>query len=454
MKSTLGRRVFSLLMTLIIVTGNVRGMAQGAATDGVTIQSVDNYAGNSNVTTDCPNTTVVIESLDENGGVVDRWTGTTDANGRITITSTHVLSKPYLRARKASSDKSAVATVEGLVLPNSISDRQSFTFAVEGIVEQAVEVQTVGGNVETRAHTDRLGRVFLETGLAAGTYLVFANGSKKSAGTTQIKPKPQDALARPGQNPPQPLQAQIPSTLNKGLNEHISGTGFSPNANSNELRFAVAEITHGDAREAMQIPIQMFNVKAPVLAATDQEIVTGKMSDIKAGAYGARIVNTESGQASAPAKTTVYSVDLKLLQNRLIRPYTNGTSLLLIGEPKDTLWQVRVLNGPVSFKSGKETLVTNPGGKANIPVIVDKSGNGNFRITARPAWVEREDYDSQFDYLVAKLAELRACKQNDLDHDKKYQDDLKAKIKIVKDALRNHWGERGRKAALNQPIDD
>ena len=90
MKSTCGRRAACLLMTLILVTGTARGLAQG------------------------------------------------------------------------------VGTVEGLVVPSSISESQPFTFAVEGTVEQAIEVQTVSGEVVAARRTDKLGRIFLPAGLAAG----------------------------------------------------------------------------------------------------------------------------------------------------------------------------------------------------------------------------------------------------------------------------------------------
>jgi hypothetical protein len=312
-----------------------------------------------------------------------------------------------------------------------------------------------------------LGRVFLPAGLAAGTYLAFANGRRKPAGSIHVKPTPQDALARPDQNPPQSVKTNMPGALNQGMNEHITGTGFSPNAAMNTIQITHGDareamqipieqfqITQGDAREAIQIPIEQFVMSSPVLAATADEIVLGRMPNIKPGSHCVRVVNTETREASTPSRTMFYNVDLKLTQNRLVRPYKNETSLQLTGEPKNMIWQVKVLDGPVSFPSGKETLVNTTDGKASLPVIVDPSGNGGFKISACPANIDRDDFVSQFDYLVAKLEDLRARKKYDKEHGNKYQKMLAKEIKIVKDALRNHWREAGRKAAMNEPGDE
>src|SRR5579872_2105312 len=81
-------------------------------------------------------------------------------------------------------------SANGFVVPTQLYANEAFTFDATGAKSgQFVDVSTVSGEVVQHARTDKLGRVFLDGGLAAGTYLL-TSGSGKSHGVEQITVKP------------------------------------------------------------------------------------------------------------------------------------------------------------------------------------------------------------------------------------------------------------------------
>ena len=66
MKKVVATGIFAVALALLLATS-----AQAALADEVTIKSVDNYGGNSNIYTDKFNTTVTVSSLDADGKVID-----------------------------------------------------------------------------------------------------------------------------------------------------------------------------------------------------------------------------------------------------------------------------------------------------------------------------------------------------------------------------------------------
>src|SRR5215510_2937610 len=77
--------------------------------------------------------------------------------------------------------------VEGIVVPDTIYDRQPFSFAVPQLVEgEVVSVQTVEGVVVQRSTAGKFGRVFLTAGLPAGAYLISSGGNRNSQSRGKI----------------------------------------------------------------------------------------------------------------------------------------------------------------------------------------------------------------------------------------------------------------------------
>jgi hypothetical protein len=350
---------YVIIAALVIGSGSL-GAIQSAWADDVTIKSVDNHGGKSNVVTDKPNTTIIVSSLDSDGKTVESWTLTTDSNGRVTVPAGYNLSKEYLKVRTASTNM-----VEGMVLPSSISDRQPFTFAVPGTVEgEVIQVQTVDGEVVTTKKADRYGRVFLPAGLAAGAYMISSGSHSKPDGKIEVKPAPQDALLKPGQNQPQSLQCQIPGSINQAQPLRLGGQGFNPDAARNLVWFG-----RGD------------KPSLPILAATDQEIITSSPSGVEPGSQKVTVGNVDNGGVAA-GSTFVYSIDGRLEQKTIVRPRQNETHFILSGQPANVPMKVRVIaNGPVNFGGGrKEAEAELINGKADLPVHADASGNGRYQI--------------------------------------------------------------------------
>src|SRR5215472_540420 len=60
------------------------------------------------------------------------------------------------------------ASVEGLVVPDNVYDRQPFSFAAPQIAGEVVTIQTIEGEVVQTTSSDRYGRIFLAAGLPMG----------------------------------------------------------------------------------------------------------------------------------------------------------------------------------------------------------------------------------------------------------------------------------------------
>ena len=141
-------------INLLLLVGLCLLTVATASQESVTIKNVDNYAGISNVYTDRPNTEIKVTELNEDGEPLRSWTGNTDSDGTLTITAGHNLSKRYLKATVISKDQMA----DLLVVPNSLSDGQAFTFAAGGLATgEVVQIWTVAGEVVAQKTPDRLG---------------------------------------------------------------------------------------------------------------------------------------------------------------------------------------------------------------------------------------------------------------------------------------------------------
>ena len=116
-------------------------------------------------------------------------------------------------ATAANTPTQSSGKVEGFVTPSNVNAKEPFTFTAQGVVEgEVIDIKTVEGEVVASKKTDKLGRVFVPTGLAAGAYLL-THGAKSSGHLDVVNP-------RSPPNASNTLSFQMPKfvDLNSGLN--------------------------------------------------------------------------------------------------------------------------------------------------------------------------------------------------------------------------------------------
>lgn len=374
------RLILALLVALPLAA------APAGAQESVTIQSVDNYAGNSNVYTDRPNTTITVTELDHNFQPVRSWTGTTDSDGKLTIRSTNVLSKPYLRAKVASSDKAPLS----LVAPSELHAGEPFTFAAVGALEgEVLRVETLEGVVVAEEPADRHGRVWLAAGLAAaGPYLVKTGDGNRPAGQIEVKPPVADALLRPGEPPRQPLKViDPPRSLERGSSPTLDGTGFDPDARRMVTRVGGGEV--------------------PVLAATADELHLGPVDCDRLGPAEIEVINLATGETVSLEPLLLYDLEVSLRDARLANGEPTFVDFRLAPVEAVATVSTTIAGGPVSFAGGAKqaTTVIENGGSA-LPLAADPLGDGRFSLNWRLDSIELPGaaQDAETDRRNAELA--------------------------------------------------
>lgn len=254
-------------------------------------------------------------------------------------------------------------TIEGLVVPDSISDKQPFTFAVPQTVEgEVVDVKAGNGEVVQHARADRYGRVFLSAGLAAGTYAVYDSQGGYFGNLKIHLRTPGDVMEIPAgihlQNPPQVLKLSNPFSLN--------GTGFSPNCA--DMRATL------NGRGQTEAPI--------VLAATKDQLKLAPVRQLQPGMAQLRVTNQATGQSTEPQQLLLYNISGEI-GRRTIKSGHDETHLIVNVQPADMALTVRVnvVSGPVDFGGGrKEAQATTSNGQAIFPVHAGH-GAGPFQLS-------------------------------------------------------------------------
>ncbi|MEW5884867.1 MAG: hypothetical protein AB1725_11675, partial [Armatimonadota bacterium] len=331
----------------------------------VEIKSVDNYAGNSNVYTNAPNTTITVVELDADKKPVRSWTGTTDSDGKITIPAGHVLSKEYLRAYKAS-------TMAEFVSPSAVEANMPFTFAATGTVEgTVVQVHTLEGEVIAAKRTDEHGRVFLPLGLAAGTYILSAGSTGGSnIGTLNVKkPKP-----RPDYVPQDTLSLSVgpvPSAGNIAEPIALTGLGINPDATNLKAWIDTPKASDG------------FN-QVTVLAASPNEMIleAPAKSGVEAGPMQILVQDMETGETTATNPFVGYTASAKLTQRTVMSGAQ--TELVVNVQPADmnATAHARIVAGPVTFENGaSEMSLPTSNGLATFPIRSHTGQTGEIKIT-------------------------------------------------------------------------
>ena len=264
-------------------------------------------------------------------------------------------------SRAATNSNGQIASVEGLVVPDNIHDRQPFSFAAPQIAGEAATIQTIDGEVVQATSADRYGRIFLAAGLPMGAYMVSSSG--RSIGQVEIKQRVGDALQHVSQtvelnNPPQALKLSNPFSL--------SGQGFNPNCA--EMRVGL------NGAGQTESPI--------VLAATEDQLKLAPVQQLRPGTAQLRVTNRATGDSTEPYNVLIYDIRAELKRQN-IHSHGDQTELVVTAEPEDQplTVKVNVASGPVDFGHGRKQAeaITN-NGQAIFPVHAER-GSGPFQLT-------------------------------------------------------------------------
>lgn len=266
-------------------------------------------------------------------------------------------------------------TVQGIVLPDNVYDRQPFSFAVgESVPGAKVTLQTVDGVVVEHPATDKYGRVFLAAGLPAGAYLISKSG--QPLGKIDIKQSTADALPVAAhllqlQNPPEVIKVSDRFTL--------QGHGFSPNFNDTSVSL-----------------LESGQTEAPIiLAATEDQLKLAPVQQLQPGAAQLKVTDHVTGNSTPAYNVLLYDIQGNLVQRTL----TGGaqTQLVVTVVPGDLPLTVKanVVSGPVDFghdRTQAEAVTTN--GQAIFPVHAER-GSGpfqlNWELAAEQDFVEHDE---------------------------------------------------------------
>ncbi|HEY6968841.1 MAG TPA: hypothetical protein VJA94_06545 [Candidatus Angelobacter sp.] len=250
-------------------------------------------------------------------------------------------------------------SVQGLVVPDNLHDRQPFSFAVSQHAGQAVNIQTVEGEVVQATSTDRYGRIFLTSGLAAGIYLI--SSSNHTLGKIEIQQHAGNAL----QNSQSMRLVNAPETLKLSDPFSLRGNGFSPNFGDMQVSLCSSGMT--------ETPI--------VLAATEKQLKLAPVQQLQPGPALLKVSNNSTGETIGDNQLLLYDIQGNLVR-REIKSHGDKTQLVIEARPENQPLQVKVnvVSGPVDFGDGhKEAEGTTSNGQAVFPVHAEH-GSGAFQL--------------------------------------------------------------------------
>jgi hypothetical protein len=408
--------------------------AHAAVAQDVTIKSVDNYAGNSNVYTSRPNTTVTITHSDG-----ERWTGTTDSEGKITIRAGYTLSKESLKIKLASENQSNM--VEGIVVPDNVYDRQPFSFAVPQNAGSDVSVQTVSGVVVQSAPADKYGRVFLAAGLPAGAYLIAGaskDGGHTAVGRIEIGQRASDALDRPWEHPPQPIQIlNVPRAVKLSDSLSVTGHGFNPNSAVMQFNLAGPAIYGNQDANGQTYTVGPDRIYAitrlTVLAATEDELKSAPVASLSPGLAELTVTNVATGQSTESRRVLLYHMQGHL-ERRQLKSGSDRTQLVVNTRPENLALKVQasVASGPVDFGGGlREAEAVTNHGQAVFVVHADR-GAGPFQLAwtlANPAFAVDDSPSSPKEWVEEKAKDCQKGADSSTDNTSVAKD-LKEEAKL------------------------
>jgi hypothetical protein len=273
--------------------------------------------------------------------------------------------------------------VEGVVVPSKIAANEPFTFAATGVVEgEVISIQTVDGEVVQKAKADKHGRIFLAAGLAAGAYQVLAGSSSKPSGMMTVMPSQNPPItanrpitiatgAIPAVNPPTgelPLQIQnMPTAIRVTDPLSLYGTGISPNAVDMKV-----QVGPGSDDQAI------------VLAATESEMVAVMPMYLDPHIGPVKVTNTKTAKDwSSDPDVIIYDLRAQLQRQKLANGDRTVMSVAMRPALDGAEVEASILDGPVRFSNGQQTMTMNTrGGQATFPITAEGLGAGKFHVAA------------------------------------------------------------------------
>lgn len=274
--------------------------------------------------------------------------------------------------------------IEGLVVPDNISNQQPFSFSVPQSKGAEVDIQTVSGEVVQQATTDKYGRIFLAAGLPAGAYLISLGSHHQPIGKLEIKPPATENL----QHVPQSIQIQNPGAVKLSNPFSLTGHGFNPNCSNMQVSLAGSGKT--------ETPL--------VLAATEDQLKLAPVQQLQPGMTQLKVTNEATGQSTEPQQFLLYSISGELGRNT-IKSGHDETQLTLRVQPVNMALKVKVdvVSGPVDFGQGsKEVEGITSNGQAVFPVHAEH-GAGEFQLAWEVVLPSQEDADDLSDEEAAAL---------------------------------------------------
>jgi hypothetical protein len=251
----------------------------------------------------------------------------------------------------------------GVVAPNNIVASEPFTFAVAqtGTIEgEVVDVRTIEGEVIQRHKTDKLGRIFLPAGLAAGSYMITRQAGRP-AGILNVQP----LAAGPGASAPPSLNLQTADptlcAANRADPLRLTGTGVNP--------------------DAARMSVSASGKSLPVLASSSGELVTVPPTALRPGTTALSIRNSASGAETKVDNVLVYDLKAQLMRRKLVGGEQTVLELQFAPKEIDATLRADVVDGPVRFANGqRQTTLPTKNGRAELTVQSTPGSTGPFRL--------------------------------------------------------------------------
>lgn len=303
------------------------------------VKSVDNKDGVAKIQTEAKNRLVAVIQLDRSKKPVRSWTARTDADGRFTIPATDLPHKDVIEV--------VGFNMPELVAPNSLVSGEIFSFAMPNAVEgEVVDVKTLEGEVVASKKTDKLGRIFMPIGLAAGAYLITRAGS--------AKPSQLHVLTNDGQ-----------STSNSQWVDGSLPMHFAGSAEAKNLVFSGSP-----------------SITVPVLASSQNDVVCAPPADYGISGGNQAVAMTDAdGKLVSVTNVSMFNLQGVINRNKLMTGEAARLEFTL--SPPDLKGEIMVgvLGGPVTLANGGQTLnLPMENGKASAVVQSIAGQTGSFQV--------------------------------------------------------------------------
>lgn len=237
-----------------------------------------------------------------------------------------------------------------VVAPPLLSSREPFTFTARGIVEgEVIYIQTVSGEVVEAKKPDRLGRVFLQSGLAAGAYYV---STKLGGRDKTITVASQSSAILQG-----------PKVIEVGSRLSLPAKELDP--------------------ESATIKLQRGNVTSdlPVLAAS-RSCVVAQAPNATPGRCVLTVYDV-NGPKSESFSSTLYELKSTLVHSKIASGQRTDLITKVSPSSLNLNLHATILDGPVTFLNGQKQMDSRTeDGEATFP-IRSVGSPGKFQVAVQ-----------------------------------------------------------------------